>query len=160
LVEAVLAADLARARLDARVRAERASETYDMAVMQRGAGVRDTTAWAGMTNAAHLLLAVGRILGMLRRDPPPLADSPDLAASVDAARAQVSRHWLAVADDVEGAAGPPGPPAPGPLLAMPGPALVHDEDSAHAYVIAVWTVNWADHLDQLQPRAAASAPHG
>lgn len=160
LVETVLAADLARARLDARVRAERASETYDMAVMQRGAGVRDTTAWAGMTNAAHLLLAVGRILGMLRRDPPPLAGSPDLAASVDAARAQVSRHWLAVADDVEGAAGPPGPPVPEPLLAMPGPALVHDEDSAHAYVIAVWTVNWADHLDQLQPRAVASAPHG
>ena len=161
LVEPIADDDLARARLDARIRAERASETYDMAVMQRGPGVRDTTAWAGMTNAAHLLLAVGRILGILRRDPPPLSGSPALGASVDSARAEVTKHWLAVADEVEGSAGPPEPPAPRPPLAMPGPVLVHDEASAEAYVIAVWTVNWADHLDRLRPRAAAAAAaHG
>jgi uncharacterized membrane protein YccC len=154
LVDVVPPSVLSRDRLDARTAAERASETYDMAIMQRGSTVREGTTWAELANASHLLLAVGRILGVFATDPPILAGSASNVSAVTAAREASDRRWAAIAEHVESSRTVPDAPRIHDHRDMPLPIGVDDPASAHAYVVCVWTVNWVDHLNRLSPRTA------
>jgi uncharacterized membrane protein YccC len=150
LVEDVPVEDLTRERLAARASAQRATETYDIAIMQRGAAAGDTTPWARLALATHTLISVGRIVTMFRREPPTLLEHPDLAAAVVAAERSSSQHWEDAAEDVArrttGTA--PRPPASTPL-AVPAASGIHDEDDASAYVATVYVLDWVDHLNRI-----------
>lgn len=152
LYEEVSPEVLLKRRTRARLAVERGSETYDMAIMQRGPVARDTTAWAGATNGAHLLLAVGRTLRLLRGDRPILATHPDLVAAVQHGSMACDEHWSHIADELtEKADGAPRPEAD-PPLPVPLPVAVESANDAEAYVTAVWTLDWLDHLDRVQPK--------
>jgi uncharacterized membrane protein YccC len=150
LVEAIPIDDLHRARMAARAGAQRATETYDIAIMQRGAAAGDTTPWARLALATHTLISVGRIVTLFRKEPPTLGVQPALARAVDGARASSLDHWEAVAADVgrrtTGSA--PHPPAPVPLD-MPPATGISSEPDADAYVAAVYVLDWVDHLNRI-----------
>lgn len=159
LSEAVTPADLARARLEARYASERASDTYDMSIMQRGSGASEALRWASMATSTHLLLAVSRILGVFASDPPILASAPSTIFAVQATSAASHEHWSAVIDRMAGdetyAPAPRRPPTGTASADLPDPVDVHDALSAHAYVAAVWTIDWLQHLDSLAANESA-----
>lgn len=150
LVEPVPVATLHAERLAARAGAQRATETYDIAIMQRGAAAGDTTPWARLALATHTLITVGRIVTQFRHEPPTLSAHPDLAAAVREAQRSSAEHWEAVAQDVArrttGSA--PHPPAPTPL-AVPAADDIRDADDADAYVATVYVLDWVDHLNRI-----------
>ena len=152
LTEFVDPRDIAHARLEARAASERASDTYDMAIMQRGTGSSEALRWASMATATHLVLAIGRILGLLVSDPPILSAAPSTIPIVAAASAASNLHWSTVSQrmaddaDYQPAGGVAGPMR---ALEMPEPIDVRDLASARAYVASVWTINWLAHLDRL-----------
>jgi len=160
LVDDVPADSLSKARLDGRTAAERASETYDMAIMQRGSTVREGTTWGELSYASHLLLGVGRILGSFAAHPPVLAGNASNVSAVTEARAESDARWTAIAAKVERTTSVPEAPRVHDHLEMPLPTEIGDADDAHAYVVAVWTVNWVDHLNRLSPRVAQPVPTG
>lgn len=153
LSEAVTPEELARARLEARGASERASDTYDMSIMQRGNGASEALRWASMATSTHLLLAVGRILGLFLSDPPILSSAPSTIAAVQSSGAASHEHWTAVidrmADDETYAPTPRLPTISTAAASLPDPFDVHDHASAHSYVAAVWTIDWLLHLDRL-----------
>lgn len=128
----------------------RAAETHDIALMQGGASAPNTPRWAQLTCATSLLVNVGDVLSNAiardGRDTPVLADEPQLAALVAAASDRSSTNWAALA----AALGQPG--AATALEAEPHPELLPGVDldaDEQALVIALWTVDWLDHLDRL-----------
>lgn len=160
LTEVVDPRDIAHARLNARAAAQRASDTYDMAVMQRGSGAADALQWASMATATHLILAVSRILGILATDPPILAASPSMIPPVEAAGRVSSAHWRAVIaemrQDEDYQPVPHAAPTSNDALAMPDPVDIDDAAAARGYVAAVWTIDWLEHLDRLVGGPAAT----
>ncbi len=153
LTEVVDPGDIAHARLEARAASQRASETYDMAVMQRGSGAEDALRWASMTTTTHLILAVSRILGLLATVPPILKAAPSTIPAVEAAGQASAEHWDTVIaemyDDDEYVPAHHTASREHAESAMPGPVDVRDADSARGFVAAVWTVDWLNHLDRL-----------
>lgn len=153
LTEVVDEREVAHARLEARAAAQRASDTYDMAIMQRGSGAKDALQWASMATSTHLLLAVSRILGLLATDPPILAAAPSTIPPVKEAGRISAEHWAEVIADME--ADKEYTPTPTrvevPLegAPLPQPVDVVDTASARGYVAAVWTIDWLEHLDRL-----------
>lgn len=167
LSEPVAPADLAHARLEARGASERASDTYDMSIMQRGDGAAEALRWASMATSTHLLLAVSRILGLFLSDPPILTSAPSTIEPVRATSAASHEHWTAVIDlmaDDESYSPTPRLPTFAPATAgLPDPSDVHDPTSARAYVAAVWTIDWLLHLDRLaatETAEMAATDHG
>ena len=150
--------DIARARLEARAASQRASDTYDMAIMQRGSGAADALQWASMATATHLVLAVSRIFSLFATVPPILTAAPSTIPAVTAAGEVSAEHWQAVIADMadDDQYEPTATQAP-PLTqaaAVPEPVDVTDAESARAYVAAVWAINWLEHLDRLAPEPA------
>lgn len=159
LTEVVDPRDIARARLEARAASDRASDTYDMAIMQRGTGASDARQWASLATATHLVLAVGRILGVFASDPPILTAAPSVIPAVKSASERSAQHWATVVEEMasDDEYEPPMHRAHGrpSTRRMPDPVDVKDLASAHAYVAGIWAIDWLGHLDRLASGEAA-----
>lgn len=148
-------AELSRQRSVAVGDVERASETYDLALMQRGPA-EDMHPWTRATTAAYLLISAGRVIAHFARTTPRLEHHAWLQSAIQQARAASDAHWRAVADEVAGTA-PVMPDTPASLPLPVAEAITTTED-AHALITAVWVVDWVQHLDRLSPaRTAQSA---
>jgi hypothetical protein len=128
-----------------------------MAIMQRGAAATVGTEWAALTTASHLLLAVGRIMGVFLADPPRLAGNADNVHVVATARRASDEHWNTVVADLSDTGRTPSVPPAEPLDLVPIPSGVVDLATANDYVITVWVVNWVDQLNRLSPRQPREA---
>ncbi len=166
LTEVVDERGIAHARLEARAASQRASDTYDMAIMQRGTGAADALQWASMATATHLLLAVSRILGLLATDPPILATAQSTIPPVNEAGRISAEHWAGVIaemeDDKEYTPTPIHVDVPLEGAPLPEPVDVVDAASARGYVAAIWAIDWLEHLDRLAgtpARTTVSAAH-
>jgi uncharacterized membrane protein YccC len=128
--------------------AERAAETYDMALMQRGPA-EDMHPWTRVTTAAYLLISAGRVVAHFARTTPTVREHPALRDAIDSARRESQAHWAAVADAVGDEAQEPTTPPPPPAPAYPTLTPVSTIDDARALIVAVWVVDWVRHLDRL-----------
>lgn len=128
--------------------AERAAETYDMALMQRGPA-EDMHPWTRVTTAAYLLISAGRVVAHFAHTTPSVREHPALHDALDRARHESEVHWAAVADAVDDASRDPITPAPPPDMAYPTLPTVATTDDARALIVAVWVVDWVRHLDRL-----------
>lgn len=142
--------DLEAHRHAAVIASARAAETHDIALMQGGASAPDTPRWAQLTCATSLLVNVGDVLSSAiahdGRESPLLADEPQLAALVAAASDRSSANWDALAASLGERSSATA------LEAEPHPDVLPDVDldaDAQALVVALWTVDWLDHLDRL-----------
>lgn len=134
-----------------------AAETHDIALMQGGPATPDTTSWAGVTSSAALLVRVADVVthtATTTGDQALLADEPELAAFVDAARGRSAQGWIDLAQSL-GADEALRPGAPGSevpdLARMPALPPGTDPD-VRALVLSLWIVDWLDHLDRLTVR--------
>jgi len=156
-VERTEADTLEQARQHAVRAAYRASETYDMALMQRGPAV-DMHQWTSVTSMLYLLISASRVLAHFTGDEPVLAEHAGLAEGVARARVASDRHWGAVADAI-GARSDDSPaidPAPEGACAYPSSADILEISDASAMVVAVWSIDWVNHLNRL---STARGPH-
>jgi len=155
-VQPTPAASLEQARQRAIRAAYRASETYDMALMQRGpAG--DMRQWTAVTSMLYLLISASRVLSQFTSAECVLASHPDLARGITQARSASNRHWTAVADaiGVRSDDTPAIVPDPEPECDYPAADGIHDLPGANALVVAVWGIDWVNHLNRL-----STAPQG
>ena len=140
--------ELRRRRHDAVGDAERAAETYDMALMQRGPA-EDMHPWTRATTAAYLLISAGRVVAHFARTTPTVREHPALHDAIDSARRESEAHWAAVADAVDDEGQDPSIPAPPPPAAYPTLPQVASTEDARALIVAVWVIDWVHHLDRL-----------
>ena len=103
--EPVPAGKLAALRLHAVGVAERASETYDIALMQRGPA-EDLRPWTSVTVTAYLLISAGRVVDHFAATTPTITSHPGLVSAIAEAQRRSAAHWTAVAAAVEAAASP------------------------------------------------------
>lgn len=128
--------------------AERAAETFDMALMQRGPA-EDLHPWTRATTAAYLLISAGRVVAHFARTTPSVRQHPTLHEAIDGAREESDAHWAAVAEAVDDQSTEPTTPPPPPAPAYPTLPQVASTDDARALIVAVWVIDWVRHLDRL-----------
>jgi uncharacterized membrane protein YccC len=128
---------------------ERAYETYDISLMQRGPA-EDMRPWTSATVAAYLVISTGRVLAAFAGSTPGIASNPVLAAAVTQARDASHRHWAAVAEAV-GRNKPNLRPEPREDTAdgYPTLPLVTSREDARALIITIWVVDWVRHLNRI-----------
>ncbi len=135
--------------------AERASETYDIALMQRGP-VEDLQPWRTTTTIPYLMVSAGRVISQFAGMTPEMARYPELVQAIGVAQGDSQAHWTAVAAALE--ADPPSAAVAGdPARSMPGLPDVTSPADARALIIAVWIVGWVRHLDALSTVPARTA---
>ena len=91
---------LAELRQHAVGAAERASETFDIALMQRGPA-EDLRPWTSVTVTAYLLISAGRVVDHFAATTPTITSHPGLAAAIAEAQRRSTAHWAMVAAAVE-----------------------------------------------------------
>jgi uncharacterized membrane protein YccC len=128
--------------------AQRAGETYDLALMQRGPA-EDLRPWTATTVTTYLLITTGRIVGHFAQTTPAIRSHPELVTAITRARMASDRHWDAVAtaiddDQADGPTASAPPATDYPHL----PSVVTLED-ARALIISIWIVDWIEHLGRL-----------
>lgn len=126
--------------------AERAAETYDLALMQRGPA-EDMHPWTRSTTAAYLLVSSARVVAHFARTTPSVREHPSLAQAIDTARIASEQHWEAVAAIVAGQAA--GTTTPALRAALPTLPDIRSSDDARALIMAVWVVDWVRHLNRI-----------
>jgi hypothetical protein len=136
--------------------AERAAETYDIALMQRGP-TEDLRPWTTATVTAYLVISAGRVVEHFAASAPTVRSHPALIHAIDAARLSADAHWTAVADAMHASDRPTTLPVDPPL---PFPVLtpVTTTQDARDLIIAVWVVDWVRHLDRLSTGHPDAAP--
>lgn len=141
----------------------RTGETFDVASTQRGP-VQDVQGWVPALSLALLVEGVARIISELAQRHPAGVAHPELATDVEAARQASHQAWADVADRIDPAVASTGAmPAP-PVLVYPTMSPVGSKSDARDLVVAIWAVNWVEHLIDVIPSAlppeTMSAPHG
>jgi uncharacterized membrane protein YccC len=136
--------------------AERASETYDVALMQRGPA-EDMRPWTTATTAVYMLISAGTIVSQFVDTTPTVRDYPTLWAALTAAQGDCERHWTAVADAV-GEDGDPQPVPADPVRDLPVLPGISTEQEARALIVTIWILDWVAQLDRLSTGHAADAP--
>lgn len=140
----------------------RTGETFDVATVQRGPA-EEVRAWIPALNLAVLVETVARLVGDFSRTYPLGTDHPELQQSLNAARDESSRSWAALAARID-----PGTPATGdperlaavPTLTYPTLTPLPTTRDARDLLIAVWVVDWMQHLINVIPDVVpAPAPH-
>ena len=132
--------------------AQRASETYDVSLMQRGPA-EDLRPWTRAVASSYLLVSTGRIVATMGQTHPNVHQHSALMEALAQARDELTDHWDAVADEADGSAPvPSGSRAPTPV---PPPRIVMEHidttADARALIVSIWTVDWVHHLDHLDP---------
>ena len=144
-----------RARATAVADAERAAETYDVSLMQRGPS-EDLRPWTHAVSSTYILISTGRVISTLSSANTAIAAEPSFVAALHQARAEALAHWNQVADDVLASPTPTRPVASGPV---PAPEVsfgpVTTTDQARAVISTIWTIDWINHLDRLDPLPTA-----
>ncbi len=143
------AGTLAALRRHAILDAERASETYDVSLMQRGPA-EDMRPWTSATVATYLVISTGRVLAAFAESTPGVASHPTLAAAIADARDASDRHWAGVAAAV-GRDEPSLRPEPMAGEGSPYPTLpqVTSREEARALIVTIWVVDWVRHLNRI-----------
>ena len=131
------------------VDAGRASESYDVSLMQRGPA-EDMQPWTSATVAAYLVISTGRVLAAFAESTPGVASHPTLASAIAEARDASDRHWSAVAAAV-GRDEPSLRPEPNADGSAGYPTLpqVTSRDEARALIVTIWVVDWVRHLNRI-----------
>jgi uncharacterized membrane protein YccC len=144
-------ADIAAKRSAAVDAAQRAAETYDVALMQRGPA-EDTRPWTATTVATYLVVATARVVAELIASTPRISAHTPLTSSLDATERQARHHWDGVAHGVADGH----PLVSGPLQPPTYPVLseVTDAQDARALVVTVWISDWIAHLERLTTDAS------
>lgn len=127
--------------------AERASETYDVSLMQRGPA-EDMRPWTSATVATYLVISTGRVLAAFAASTPGIDTRPSLASAVAVARDASNQHWAGVAEAV-GRDDPDLRPEPRDNAGYPTLAEVTSREDARALIITVWVVDWVRHLNRI-----------
>jgi uncharacterized membrane protein YccC len=132
-----------RAILDA----ERASETYDVSLMQHGPA-EDMRPWTSATVATYLVISTGRVLADFAANTPGIATHPTLAAAVADAQDASERHWSAVASAMRRDE-PDLHPEAREDSGYPTLPQVATREEARALIITIWVVDWVRHLNRI-----------
>lgn len=132
------------------------SETYDVALMQRGPGMPRFSGWLALTGDCYLLVNVARTMSPFTDAQAPAAWSPSLSALVEERIAEGDQFWTSTANRVAQGNVAEWEPANttadwGTLREAP---TTHDE--ALGFVITVWLLDWFDRIDGI--RAGAREP--
>lgn len=155
-VDPSLADEVARQRHVAARDAERAAETYDLALMQRGPA-EDMSPWTRATTAVYLLISASRVVAHFAATTPVLREEGGLQGAVEAARRTSDAHWALVADAVDDSPTIPCPSPADDREDVPVVAQIRDLDDARALIVTVWVVDWVRHLDRISARRDPSA---
>jgi len=139
---------LEQRRHDAVGDAERAAETYDMALIQRGPA-EDMHPWTRSTTAAYMLVSSARVVAHFARTTPSVREHPSLATAIASARTASEQHWTSVADTVAGTQGGVALAEQAPVPDWPTLPGIRTAEDARALIIAVWVVDWVRHLDRI-----------
>jgi uncharacterized membrane protein YccC len=128
----------------------RTGETFDVATAQPGTA-HQVREWIPALNLAVLVETVARLVGDFAGRYPITDAAPSLRQPLDAARQRSTVMWKALADHIDpnvpDAAALPG----GPRLALPTLTPIRSIDAARQLVIAVWVVDWIQHLVDVVP---------
>lgn len=128
----------------------RTGETFDVATSQPRIG-NQVHEWIPALNLAVLVETVARLLGHFAHRFPLTDDDASLREPLAAARTQSSAVWTTLADRID-PAGPDVPPMTSPpVLALPTLTSVPTDEDARQLVIAVWAVDWIQHLVDVVP---------
>ena len=140
-----------RLRTTAVADAERAAETYDVSLMQRGPS-EDLRPWTQAVSSTYILISTGRVISTMTSANASIANQATFVAALDQARAQALAHWNRVADDILASPTPSRSAVTGPV---PPPEVhvgrVTTPDEARAVIATIWTIDWINHLDRLNP---------
>lgn len=128
----------------------RTGETFDVASAQRG-GSEEVREWIPALNLAMLVETVSRLIGDLTRNYPVGIDHPELQESLNSARDACTRSWSALADHIDPASREPEDLGTVPTLAYPTLAPLPSTKDARDLLIAVWVVDWQQHLVSVIP---------
>ncbi len=126
----------------------RASETYDIALMQRGPA-EDVRSWASTATSSYLLISAGRVIADFATKTRMAQLHPEFNTAIAGAQQASERHWNAVAAGLDGVSEPSESPAAPPTLTYPELENVRTADDAYALIVAIWVVDWVRHLDRL-----------
>jgi len=131
------------------------SETYDVALMQRGPGMPRFAGWLALTGDCYLLVNLARTMSPISAFMP-AAWSPSLASLVETRAAAGDTYWSAISSLVaqgEVTAHVPEPEATDWSSLRESPRS-HDE--ALGFLLTVWFLDWFDRIDGI--RAGAREP--
>jgi uncharacterized membrane protein YccC len=148
----------------------RAGETFDVANTQRGPAA-DIHPWIPALNLSLLVESVGRIIGEFALKNPSLSDKTGLTPALTQAEHQSAAVWNALAAEIQPPQRGVQPSTPTGILEqatdLPLPTLapLPTTQDARCLVIAVWVVDWVQHLTRVaplvlpQPTGPAGGPH-
>lgn len=155
-------AQLPRLRAAALAEIYRTGETFDVATVQRGPA-EEVREWIPALNLAVLVETVARLVGDFSRTYPLGTDHPELQQSLNAARDESSQSWTALADHIDPATQATQKPealSAVPTLTYPTLTPLPTTRDARDLLIAVWVVDWMQHLVNVIPNVVpAPDPH-
>jgi hypothetical protein len=131
---------------------ERAAETYDLALMQRGVALDDAETWRAASSAvvsAYLVVSTARVLSWFTGNEPLISGMPGLESAIADARSGSLTHWGDVADSVRTGAASSAAVRPLKQTRLDVRAPLATPEQAHAFVVGVWAVDWVDQLNRL-----------
>jgi uncharacterized membrane protein YccC len=136
---------------------QRAAETYDVALMQRGP-TEDMRPWTTATSATFLLISAGRIIAHFASTTPQLHAHPELVDPIGAARSSLRQHWTQVATRLDGDDPYIEPLEDDPHGRYPVLERVGDTQDARALIIAIWVIDWVWHINRLATSPSPEDP--
>ena len=137
----------------------RASETYNVAMVQRGP-VDDLQVWDPSISLSYLGTSVARIMASFASEDPIVSTHPTLGPAVARARTASDEQWTGLANLVDPAVDTTGVRLPAmPQLPYPTLTPIATLQDAHALVIAVWLTDWVTHLSSLTHLVAPDPSH-
>lgn len=120
-------------------------ETFDVATVQRGSA-EEVQEWIPALNLAMLVETVARLIGDFARTYPVGVDHPELQQSLNAARDASSVCWTELANHIDPTTHASGHLGAVPTLTYPTLAPLPTTKDARDLLLAVWVVDWQQHL--------------